>query len=409
MNKHGPFRTAFRYVKYAIFLLFCAEIVIVSTLMNKHNEIEEVKTPVHPKEKLREDSVRHELVQEKRTEQQEASTSVTTKDIYKQDFTEQHVGNKTVAIIGIVPDNKERLLALWSQLECYFGNEKYDEVIVSAPTWARDDGIIEPFLSAAEENIPHFKSGSVSLKIQYYENDRYDVGLWCDALLDENNGALSEGNNFVLSNDSIMAVEQFTAIIDTLKERNLSMTSLNYSFLEKYWLESVLRAFSKDGIVKYIEYACKGAPSMRDRCSENDFKRCIVENYEIAIVDLFERKEVWGLFPSDVPKDMIRRRGAPQTWPGNFAYWNQILRKEMKFPAVKISWEAFFHCKIRNPRYKERRLKDDDLLKRCTSHLDPSFLNPMGKRIKETGRRLEKNEKKKYLDYYIKEDYDTMW
>lgn len=279
--------------------------------MNKNKKIEEVQTSVHPKQKLREDSIRHELVQEEGTEQQEAS--VTIKDIYKQYFTEQHVGNKTVAIIGIVPDNKERLSALWSQLECYFGNEKYDEVIVSAPKWARDDGIIEPFLSAAEENIPHFKSGSVSLKIKYYENDRYDVGLWCDALLDENNDALSEGKNFVLSNDSIMAVEQFTAIIDTLKERNLSMTSLNYSNLDKYWLESALRAFSKDGIVKYIDYACKGAP-MRDRCSGSGFKRCITENYEIAIVDLFEKKEVWGLFPSDVPRDMIQRRGSPQTW-----------------------------------------------------------------------------------------------
>lgn len=80
----------------------------------------------------------------------------------------------------------------------------------------------------------------------------------------------------------------------------------------------------------------------------------------------------------------------------------------MKFPAVKISWDGFFHCKIRNPKYK-KRLKDDDLLKRCTSHLDPSFLDPMGERIKEKGRRLEKNQKKKYLDYYIEEDWDTLW
>jgi len=37
----------------------------------------------------------------------------------------------TVAIISSVPDSKERLLPLWSQLTCFHSNDSYDEIIVS--------------------------------------------------------------------------------------------------------------------------------------------------------------------------------------------------------------------------------------------------------------------------------------
>lgn len=90
------------------------------------------------------------------------------------------------AIIAVNPDSKERFLALWSQLECFFGNnDKFGEVMISAPSWAKREGLIEPCLKNAKETLPHFKDGSISLSLQYYTNDRYDVGLWCDALLNE--------------------------------------------------------------------------------------------------------------------------------------------------------------------------------------------------------------------------------
>jgi len=221
-----------------------------------------------------------------------------------------------VAIIASVPDNKERLLALWSQLECFYANDRYDEIIVSAPAWAKEENVIEPFLRNAVSRIPHLNSTSVIL--QYHLNDRYDVGLWCDALDSRTvNDQPVKGkyNEFVLSNDSIMAVEEhFTGILDELRQRNLTMSSLNFSFLDGYWLESTMRGFSRKGINTYTNQAC--VPVSHERwCpglnitnkTEADLKkRCIVDNFEIGIASLFPRHEMWGLFPSDVPVDMIK-------------------------------------------------------------------------------------------------------
>lgn len=229
---------------------------------------------------------------------------------------DSNIKQGTVAIIASVPDNKDRLLALWSQLECFYANDKYNEIIVSAPAWAKEENIIEPFIRNAVSRIPHLNSTSVIL--QYHFNDRYDVGLWCDALDSRtvNDQPVKEKyNEFVLSNDSIMAVEEhFTGILDELRQRNLTMSSLNFSFLDGYWLESTMRGFSKKGINTYTDQAC--VPVAHERwCpglnitnkTEADLKkRCIVDNFEIGIASLFPRHEIWGLFPSDVPVDMIK-------------------------------------------------------------------------------------------------------
>jgi len=221
-----------------------------------------------------------------------------------------------VAIIASAPDSKERLVALWSQLECFYANDKYDEIIISAPDWAKEENIIEPFLQKAVAYIPHLKNASVIL--QYHLNDRYDVGLWCDALLSHTvnvESVQAMHNEFVLSNDSIMAVEdKFTAVLDYLHDKNLSMTSLNFSLLDGYWLESAMRAFSKKGVGTYIQRACVPAsheywcPGLNTTNTTEATlqKRCIVENFEISIARLFPRHETWGLFPSDVPEDMIK-------------------------------------------------------------------------------------------------------
>ena len=112
-----------------------------------------------------------------------------------------------------------------------------------------------------------------------------------------------------------MAVEdKFTAILDQLHEKNISMTSLNFSLLDGYWLESTLRGFSKKGINTYIQRACVPAsheywcPGLNITNTTEAVlkKRCIVENFEISIARLFPRQETWGIFPSDVPEDMIK-------------------------------------------------------------------------------------------------------
>lgn len=230
---------------------------------------------------------------------------------------------KNVVIIAINPDSKERLVALWSQLECFFGNkDKFDEVIVSAPLWAKEEGLIEPFLQHAKEILPNFRDGSISLSVQYYINDRYDVGLWCDALLNKSGESMDGINmhlpildrttgSFIIINDSIMAVEKgWTQVLDVLNDKQLNMTSLNFSLQGGYWLESAFRGFSKNGMRKFTDYACK-EKTMVERCpmartKPREYKRCVVETYEIHIgKKLFSRNEIRGIYPSDAPKETL--------------------------------------------------------------------------------------------------------
>ena len=238
---------------------------------------------------------------------------------------------RNAAIIAITPDNKERLVALWSQLECFFGdNNKFDEVIISAPLWAKEEGLIDKFLQHAKETLPHFKDRTISLSLQYYTNDRYDIGLWCDALMNRGgvdmDGVKIESSildrntgSFILINDSIMAVErEGTQVLDVLKEKELSMTSLSYSLQGGYWVESVYRSFSKKGMEKFTKYACD-KETMAKRCPMAkvnilEYKRCVVEHYEIHIGrSLFPRNEVWGIYASDAPPTMIGKTAKPGT------------------------------------------------------------------------------------------------
>mmetsp|Transcript_12204 Transcript_12204/g.17773 ORF Transcript_12204/g.17773 Transcript_12204/m.17773 type:complete len:370 (-) Transcript_12204:496-1605(-) len=237
-------------------------------------------------------------------------------------------------IIAVVPYSEDRLLALWSQLECFHQTGKFQEIIISAPHWAREDKILEPFVREAIASIPHFQEvGSPTVTIQYYLNDRYDVGLWCDSLkskhININSQKIHESqltspaeqyDDFVLVNDSLMAVERdFSGILDVLREKKLAMTSLNYSRSDYwFWLESAMRGFSSYGIERFMEHACIPA-SHEIWCRElqsADQKRCIVEHFEIKMVEEFAEEEVWGLFSSDVPENMIteERVNNGKTW-----------------------------------------------------------------------------------------------
>ena len=90
---------------------------------------------------------------------------------------------QVVAIIASVLDNKERLLVLWSQLECFYSHDTQycDQITISASTYAKDNNILKLCINAAVQNIPHLREKQVS--IQYIVNDLYDVDLCCDVLL----------------------------------------------------------------------------------------------------------------------------------------------------------------------------------------------------------------------------------
>jgi hypothetical protein len=306
--------------------------------------------------------------------------------------------HSVIFVIAVVPLNLFRLLALWSQLECFISEKKFDTILIAAPKemTLRKRGFLDRFVQHAVDSIPHLKNIHVSVK--YYQNDWYDVGLWCDALRenayhgndeysDNLSDLISRHDEFVLTNDSIMAIQpNFTGVLDALQEdKNLSMTSLNYSFLRgaegdysfshNPWLESVFRAFNRDGLERYMNHACDPA-SHSKFCPQQENvelkRRCIVESMEIQVADLFGPNEVKGLFPSDVPRDMIKSEALEHVflWHSHFNFWRHDLVDKMKFPAMKISNEIFVRRVVN---------RSKGMFFKCTKFLDPFILEDVQK------------------------------
>ena len=210
----------------------------------------------------------------------DTATTVTTVDEISSTNSTKISPRTAAFLIAVVPDNEVRFSALWSQLECLYDKEKFQSIVIGAPDWAKKENILQPFIQKAIESIPHLKDAEILIK--YHVNDRYDVGLWCDSLKDMDGAVLNRYDDFVLINDSLWALEKnFTGVLDTLREKNLTMTSLNYSDKpnEFYWLESVFRGFNKKGMKRYMEHACVPANHRfwcRRKKAKKTRKRCIV-------------------------------------------------------------------------------------------------------------------------------------
>ena len=324
-------------------------------------------------------------------------SSIGTRPLQKQQQ-QDHPENgrpSRVLIIAAAPRSVKHIVSLWSSLECFTAD--VDHVVVSAPTWSQP--ILERILEEAKSKIPRFAStatDAVSLEGMVTINDRYDVGLWCDALTrrdmgvegrrggepqqnNHQNGAgssslslassLSSYDEIALLNDSIYALREYTEIFRALGENNASMTSLNYSFIhpkgtgdEHYWLESVWRGFDTSGIRTFVEHSCKSADDPLF-CPHAWWGRkgCIVENFERAMAKHFPRDKTMGLFLSDVPKDMLTRTNSFPSWVRHVPYWNKLVA-EQDFPVSKVNWEGMIDS------------IDDDRLQTCTRYLDRSWL-----------------------------------
>jgi hypothetical protein len=114
------------------------------------------------------------------------------------------------------------------------------------------------------------------IQARFYHSDRYDCGLWCDALVQESDippssasfeskTRLSSVDNSdfgtsLLISDSIMAVEETDQFQQTSRSTYYDLVSLNYWDLHgpghKYWLESPLRVFNKRGLQIYNDKIC---------------------------------------------------------------------------------------------------------------------------------------------------------
>ena len=292
---------------------------------------------------------------------------------------------RRVLVIAAAPRSVEHVVALWTSLECFTADA--DHVAVSAPTWSQL--ILEEVLSEAVRRIPRFASGEVTLEGMVGVNDRYDVGLWCDALAGmglerhpKSSSDSPDGDNYgeagspydeiALLNDSVYALREYSEIFRALGDENASMTSLNYSFFhpkgtgeEWHWLESVWRGFDRTGIRTFVDHSCRPAtdPYFCPRAWWGR-KGCIVENFERAMAWQFPRDKTFGLFPSDVPADMLtlsERFHNYRTWVRHPAYWNKLVEED-NFPVSKLNWEGMVDS------------IDDERLRTCTRHLDRSWL-----------------------------------
>mmetsp|Transcript_16129 Transcript_16129/g.19704 ORF Transcript_16129/g.19704 Transcript_16129/m.19704 type:complete len:396 (-) Transcript_16129:830-2017(-) len=272
------------------------------------------------------------------------------------------VGKGAVMVIAAAPFNYIRAYALWSQLECFTNN--IQKVVITASDWSKP--VLEPFIEEARNTIPHFKDGTVTVDVRYFTNDRYDIGLWCDSLKDNQaikRSLLDKYDDFTLINDSVMAVEQSSEMIDTLRDKNLNVVSLTYSLLEGYWIEANYRAFSSDGIHPLLNHIC-----VPNDCDKKKAKwkrhRCNVDNFEVPIAGLYPRSSVWGLYHGDAGEYFQNKpMQMSEMWHSNYPYWAEVLRKEHNVPAVKISNRWFYEWLIK------KNKPDHD---RCIHHLTTS-------------------------------------
>lgn len=274
----------------------------------------------------------------------------------------QDTGN--VLFIASVPYDKRHVAALWSQLECFTAG--INKVIISAPEGS--EAVVELILAAARKRL------LLDITAHYYKNDRYDVGLWCDALIKE--GYLLDGNanspvprtpfeNTILSNDSVFAIRHFNGILEELQDTHKHFVGLSYSNTGGFWLESVVRGFSRKGIFTFMHHSCLPAdhPSFGQNLkSRVRRKRRIVEHHEIKLASQYLPNETIGLYSSDEPQNWATRQN--KTWVQNENLW-RFLKDEQRFPVAKV-----------NQPYAVKLLKDP-LILTCTSKMDKDFLESL--------------------------------
>jgi hypothetical protein len=281
--------------------------------------------------------------------------------------------SRRALIIATVPRSIKHVVGLWSELECFTSD--VDAIILSGPTWSKP--ILERIVAMAKERIPRLSADRISIQTLYFVNNRYDVGLWCDALQyldndDKENTSLSSYDEVAVLNDSVFALREFSGILSALSEKDVRMTSLNYSLygpslkgygMEHKWLESVWRGFDRNGLRTFRDYSCRPANDKLFCPKKKGWRRkkCIIDNFERAVGQQFPPDRTWGLFSSDVPTRILTGKNWFRTWVQNEAYWQELIKDG--FPVSKISYDKMIDS------------IDDDRLKTCTSKMDRQALD----------------------------------
>ncbi|KAG7350181.1 hypothetical protein IV203_009541 [Nitzschia inconspicua] len=266
-------------------------------------------------------------------------------------------GTKNILIIAAVPRSERHSVALWSELECI--GVFYDEIIVSSPKWSRS--LMDEIVRQARERL------KMNVQARYYVNDRYDVGLWCDAVqqevLDAADG-MDSIKTVTLLNDSVYAFRTFSGILDALSHRpfDLDMVGVNYyNFSDSKWLESVMRGFPVRSIPIFYERICQVANTRPcSKLGPVKRKRCIVETFEIDAAGIFFPNRTMGLFPSNPPSDWP---WSNRIWAEQPKFWKELLVEKLGFPLAKVNAGPTHLTGPTDPRLAE-----------CTKTMNVSFL-----------------------------------
>lgn len=159
-------------------------------------------------------------------------------------------------------------------------------------------------------------------------NDRYDVGLWCEALSEagynynnssnststpmSNSTAQPRFEYVILLNDSVFAVRhysEYNGVLQALQDENFNnnhtetqthVVGLSSSNVGGYWLESVHRGFTKVGTNTFMGHSCVHDANHQSFGSHLNApwrkKRAIVDHHEIGLVHKFPPNPTWVCF-----------------------------------------------------------------------------------------------------------------
>ena len=266
---------------------------------------------------------------------------------------------KSLMVIAACPKFDVQKAVVWSQLECFA--EKVDQIIIAADHQYKAQMVA--FVNEVKKNMPQI---GAKLKAEFYTNDRYDAGLWCDTLIQGNilnhesrNSSSptsktasqpyiakqSQYDRFILINDSMMALDKSNELLDALEAKNVSFVSLNYwgkktaTDLGDFWLESPARAFNREGLEIFANNICTVPSITKDNWKEfcphikklkmkpwMKLKKCVVEKTETSLTKFYPVDKVHGLYLGSDPGDL--------SWSFNFTFWTE-LRDRNSFPVVK--------------------------------------------------------------------------
>jgi len=124
------------------------------------------------------------------------------------------------------------------------------------------------------------------------------------------------------------------------------MTSLSYSYTakwyasygpEEYWMESIYRGFDQEGMGIFRQHSCVSEDHPFFCPTENDYKACIINNFEHDLAMKYPCDKVLGLYPSDAPEPLLFKKEVWRTtWIKNLRYWRMLV-EYMGFPIAKVN------------------------------------------------------------------------